>query len=71
MTELDETIVKHMKNLRDGYQNRLDQLMQMKEQMDAQIQGAQDNMEMLMQEVDLVKQNLVEVKELIGDDSEE
>lgn len=45
--------------------------MQMKEQMDAQIQGAQDNMEMLMQEVDLVKQNLVEVNELIGDDSEE
>ncbi len=71
MTELDETVVKHMKNLRDGYQNRLDQLMQMKEQMDAQIQGAQDNMNILMQEVDLVKQNLVEVNELIGDDSEE
>lgn len=43
----------------------------MKEQMDAQIQGAQDNMEMLMQEVDLVKQNLNEVDELIGPEDEE
>ena len=48
--------------------NRLDQLMQMKEQMDEQIRTSTANMEMLMQEVDLVKQNLVEVNELIGDE---
>ena len=30
---VDELIVKHLRNLRDGYNNRMDQLMQMKEQL--------------------------------------
>ena len=68
---VDELIVKHMKNLRDGYQNRLDQLLQMKEQMEAQIQGASDNLELLLQEVDLVKQNLEDVAIIIGPEDEE
>ena len=68
---VDELIVKHMKNLRDGYQNRLDQLLQMKEQMEAQIQGASDNLELLLQEVDLVKQNLEDVVIIIGPEDEE
>ena len=68
---VDELIVKHMKNLRDGYQNRLDQLLQMKEQMETQIQGASDNLELLLQEVDLVKQNLEDVATIIGPEDEE
>lgn len=68
---VDELIVKHLKNLKDGYQNRLTQLLQMKEQMEEQIKGATDNMELLMQEVNLVEQNLVEVEKLIGADEEE
>ena len=38
MTELNEMVTKHMKNLRDGYKNRLAQLTQMNDQMEAQIQ---------------------------------
>ena len=68
---VDELIVKHLKNLKDGYQNRLTQLLQMTEQMEEQIKGATDNMELLMQEVNLVEQNLVEVEKLIGADEEE
>tara|TARA_Y100000114_G_C11725838_1_gene310925 strand:+ start:946 stop:1185 length:240 start_codon:yes stop_codon:yes gene_type:complete len=68
---VDELIVKHLKNLKDGYQNRLTQLLQMKEQMEEQIKGATDNMELLMQEVNLVEQNLVEVEKLIGAEEEE
>ena len=68
---VDELIVKHLKNLKDGYQNRLTQLLQMKAQMEEQIKGATDNMELLMQEVNLVEQNLVEVEKLIGADEEE
>mgnify|MGYP001270491808 FL=1 len=71
MTEHDDLVVKHMKNLRDGYQNRLDQLLQMKEQMETQIQGASDNLELLLQEVDLVKQNLEDVATIIGPEDEE
>jgi len=71
MTEHDDLVVKHMKNLRDGYQNRLDQLLQMKEQMETQIQGASDNLELLLQEVDLVKQNLEDVATIIGPKDEE
>ena len=71
MTEHDELVVKHMKNLRDGYQNRLDQLLQMKEQMETQIQGASENLELLLQEVDLVKQNLEDVATIIGPEDEE
>ena len=71
MTELDELVTKHMKNLRDGYNNRLAQLLQMKEQMEEQIKGATDNMELLLQEVDLVKQNLADVDHIIGAEEEE
>jgi len=71
MTEHDDLVVKHMKNLRDGYKNRLDQLLQMKEQMETQIQGASDNLELLLQEVDLVKQNLEDVATIIGPEDEE
>ena len=71
MTEHDELVVKHMKNLRDGYQNRLDQLLQMKEQMETQIQGASENLELLLQEVDLVKQNIEDVATIIGPEDEE
>ena len=71
MTEHDELVVKHMKNLRDGYKNRLGQLLQMKEQMETQIQGASDNLELLLQEVDLVKQNLEDVATIIGPEDEE
>ena len=67
----DELIVKNLKNLKDGYQNRITQLLQMKEQMEEQIKGATDNMELLMQEVNLVEQNLVEVEKLIGAEEEE
>lgn len=71
MTETKETITKHMKNLRDGYSNRLAQLIQMQEQMETQIQSATENMELLLQEVDLVKQNLTEVDQIIGPEEEE
>ncbi len=71
MTELNELVTKHMKNLRDGYNNRLAQLLQMKEQMEEQIKGATDNMELLLQEVDLVKQNLADVDHIIGAEEEE
>lgn len=71
MTELNELVTKHMKNLRDGYNNRLAQLLQMKEQMEEQIKGATDNMELLLQEVDLVKQNLADVDQIIGAEEEE
>ena len=71
MTEHDEQIKKHLKNLKDGYHNRLVQLLQMQEQMEEQIKGATDNMELLLQEVELVKQNLSEVDELIGPEDEE
>ena len=71
MTELNEMVTKHMKNLRDGYKNRLAQLLQMKEQMEEQIKGATDNMEWLLQEVDLVKQNLADVDHIIGPEEEE
>ena len=71
MTELNELVTKHMKNLRDGYNNRLTQLLQMKEQMEEQIKGATDNMELLLQEVDLVKQNLADVDHIIGAEEEE
>ena len=71
MTEHDDLVVKHMKNLRDGYKNRLDQLLQMKEQMETQIQGASDNLELLLQEVDLIKQNLEDVATIIGPEDEE
>ena len=71
MTELDEMVKKHMKNLRDGYNNRLIQLTQMQEQMEEQIKAATDNMELLMQEVKLVKQNLADVDHIIGPEEEE
>ncbi len=71
MTELDEMVKKHMKNLRDGYNNRLTQLLQMQEQMEEQIKGATDNMELLLQEVELVKQNLADVDHIIGPEEEE
>ncbi len=71
MTELNELVTKHMKNLRDGYNNRLAQLLQMKEQMEEQIKSATDNMELLLQEVDLVKQNLADVDHIIGAEEEE
>ena len=71
MTELDEMVKKHMKNLRDGYNNRLIQLTQMKEQMEEQIKAATDNMELLLQEVELVKQNLADVDHIIGPEEEE
>lgn len=71
MTEHNEQIKKHLKNLKDGYHNRLVQLLQMQEQMEEQIKGATDNMELLLQEVELVRQNLSEVDELIGPEDEE
>ena len=71
MTELNELVTKHMKNLRDGYNNRLAQLLQMKEQMEEQIKSATDNMELLLQEVDLVKQILADVDHIIGAEEEE
>lgn len=71
MTEQNELVAKHMKNLRDGYKNRLAQLMQMHDQMEAQIQSATENMELLLQEVDLVKQNLADVDQIIGPEEEE
>lgn len=71
MTELNEMVTKHMKNLRDGYKNRLAQLTQMHDQMEAQIQSATENMELLLQEVDLVKQNLADVDHIIGPEEEE
>ena len=71
MTELDEMVKKHMKNLRDGYNNRLIQLTQMQEQMEEQIKAATDNMELLLQEVELVKQNLADVDHIIGPEEEE
>ena len=71
MTELDEMVKKHMKNLRDGYNNRLIQLTQMQEQMEEQIKAATDNMELLLQEVELVKQNLADVDNIIGPEEEE
>ena len=37
---VDELIVKHLRNLRDGYNNRMDQLMQMKEQLVLQSEQA-------------------------------
>ena len=71
MTERDELVTKHMKNLRDGYNNRLIQLLQMQEQMEEQIKSATDNMELLLQEVELVKQNLADVDHIIGPKKEE
>jgi len=71
MTELDDMVKKHMKNLRDGYKNRLEQLMQVYAQTEAQIQSATENMELLLQEVDLVKQNLADVDHIIGPEEEE
>ena len=71
MTELDDMVKKHMKNLRDGYKNRLEQLMQVYAQTEAQIQSATENMELLLQEVDLVKQNLADVDNIIGPEEEE
>ena len=71
MTELDDMVKKHMKNLRDGYKNRLEQLMQVYDQTEAQIQSATENMELLLQEVDLVKQNLADVDHIIGPEEEE
>ena len=71
MTELDDMEKKHMKNLRDGYKNRLEQLMQVYAQTEAQIQSATENMELLLQEVDLVKQNLADVDHIIGPEEEE
>ena len=71
MTELDEMVQKHMKNLRDGYNNRLIQLTQMQEQMEEHIKAATDNMELLLQEVELVKQNLADVDHIIGPEEEE
>jgi len=68
---VDELVIKHLKNLKDGYNNRLDQLMQMHDQMEAQIKGAEDNMGLLLQEVEMVKQNLAEVNELIGPEEAE
>ena len=71
MTELDEMVKKHLKYLRDGYNNRLIQLTQMQEQMEEQIKAATDNMELLLQEVELVKQNLADVDHIIGPEEEE
>jgi hypothetical protein len=71
MTEQNELVTKHMKNLRDGYKNRLEQLTQMRDQMVEQISGATENLELLMQEIDLVKQNLVDVDQIIGPEEEE
>jgi|TARA_B100001094_G_scaffold213747_1_gene207766 hypothetical protein len=68
---VDELIVKHLKNLRDGYNNRMDQLMQMKEQLDLQIDQATANLELLQTEVDLVEQNLQDLEGLIGPEEEE
>ena len=68
---VDELIVKHLKNLRDGYNNRMDQLMQMKEQLDLQIDQATANLELLQTEVELVEQNLQDLEGLIGPEEEE
>ena len=68
---VDELIVKHLKNLRDGYNNRMDQLMQMKEQLVLQSEQATANLELLQAEVDLVEQNLQDLVELIGPEEEE
>jgi len=68
---VDELIVKHLKNLRDGYNNRMDQLMQMKEQLVLQSEQATANLELLQVEVDLVEQNLQDLVELIGPEEEE
>ncbi len=68
---VDELIVKHLKNLRDGYNNRMDQLMQMKEQLVLQSEQATANLELLQTEVDLVEQNLQDLVELIGPEEEE
>tara|TARA_B100000085_G_scaffold169092_1_gene153897 strand:- start:82 stop:333 length:252 start_codon:yes stop_codon:yes gene_type:complete len=68
---VDELIVKHLKNLRDGYNNRMDQLMQMKEQLVLQSEQAAANLELLQAEVDLVEQNLQDLVELIGPEEEE
>ena len=68
---VDELIVKHLRNLRDGYNNRMDQLMQMKEQLVLQSEQAAANLELLQAEVDLVEQNLQDLVELIGPEEEE
>lgn len=68
---VDELIVKHLKNLRDGYNNRMDQLIQMKEQLVLQSEQATANLELLQVEVDLVQQNLQDLVELIGPEEEE
>lgn len=68
---VDELIVKHLKNLRDGYNNRMGQLMQMKEQLVGQLEQATANLELLQTEVDLVEQNLQDLVELIGPEEEE
>ena len=68
---VDELIVKHLKNLRDGYNNRMDQLIQMKEQLVLQSEQATANLELLQVEVDLVEQNLQDLVELIGPEEEE
>ena len=43
----------------------------MQEQMEEQIKSATDNMELLLQEVELVKQNLADVDHIIGPEKEE
>ena len=68
----EETIVeKHMKILREGYKNNKAQMIQAKEQAEAQLEQATKTIEIIEGELATLEGYLKDIEEIVGPEEEE
>ncbi len=72
MTMSEETIVqKHMKILREGYKNNKAQMIQAKEQAEAQLEQATKTIEIIEGELATLEGYLNDIEQIVGPEEEE
>ncbi len=72
MTMSEETIVeKHMKILREGYKNNKAQMLQAKEQAEAQLEQATKTIEIIEGELATLEGYLNDIEQIVGPEEEE
>ena len=72
MTMSEETIVeKHMKILREGYKNNKTQMLQAKEQAEAQLEQATKTIEIIEGELATLEGYLNDIEQIVGPEEEE
>ena len=72
MTMSEETLVqKHMKILREGYKNNKAQMLQAKEQAEAQLEQATKTIEIIEGELATLEGYLNDIEQIVGPEEEE